>query len=148
MSSLVSRYSQVLIRPDSRSKKYPPSTLEKQKCRMFEASSAVALCVTVCRTMRGMVFKPNLKKRMRQLHCHFANYPAIASVALIAAGDALAAEPVTSGHHHGNSLKMAMRLRPSIRSSTRCSPPSRQGSRDRGWSIYLTQCLAVRVRKT
>lgn len=44
---------------------------------------------------------------MRRLHCHFANCLAIASLALAAASNALAAGPVTSGHHHGNSAAVA-----------------------------------------
>ena len=44
---------------------------------------------------------------MRRLHCQFANCLAIASLALAAASNALAAEPVTNGHHHGNGAATA-----------------------------------------
>ena len=54
---------------------------------------------------------------MRRLHCYFANYLAIASLALTAAGNALAAEPVTSAHHHGNSTTTA--LSPYVASSAK-----------------------------
>jgi uncharacterized protein (DUF305 family) len=44
---------------------------------------------------------------MRRLHCNFANYLAVASLALAAVTGALAGEPVMNGHNHGHSAEAA-----------------------------------------
>jgi uncharacterized protein (DUF305 family) len=44
---------------------------------------------------------------MRRLHCNFASYLAVASLALAAVTGALAGEPVMSGHNHGHNAEAA-----------------------------------------